>query len=518
MSARAQELSPREFGRWIWRQLTSMRTALLLLLLLAVAAVPGSFIPQRGVDIRAVDAWFARNPDIAPILDKFGLFDVFSSAWFSAIYVLLMISLVGCILPRIGVYWRALKRRPPRTPRNLSRFDAYGSFETTAPASLVADVAQNLLRRYRTDVDAPADGTIEVRAEKGFLREAGNLVFHISIVIVLVGVAIGTLWGYRGAVIIVEGDGFSNTLSAYDEFGAGARFNPDDLSPFTLRLDQVEARFHVTGPQRGSPEMFRASGEVVPDPTSAAEPFAIEVNHPLKLKGGGVFLVGQGYAPVFRVTAPDGQVVFDGPVPFLPNDATYLSSGVLKVPDFPGTQLGFQGFFLPTAWSPSADEPSSSIFPAPLNPRIGMTMWTGDLGIDEGAPQSVYILNTSRMEQVKDGDDNFRVDLAPGEKLQLPEGGTLEFVEVRKFARFQIGHTPVIWLPLLGVSLAIFGLMFSLAVRPRRTWIRATGNDGGTVVEVAALDRQPRDDLPTDVKEFLVEFREAVEERERNAK
>ena len=63
----ASELRPLEFGRWAWRQLTSMRTALLLLLLLAIAAVPGSFIPQRGVDARAVQAYYLDHPKLAPV-------------------------------------------------------------------------------------------------------------------------------------------------------------------------------------------------------------------------------------------------------------------------------------------------------------------------------------------------------------------------------------------------------------------------------------------------------------------
>src|SRR5690606_39007949 len=177
---RASELGGVEFLRWAWRQLTSMRTALLLLLLLAVAAVTGSFIPQRGVDAQAVQAYYLDHPKLAPVLEKIGMFSVFSSVWFSAIYLLLMVSLVGCILPRVRVYAKALKARPPRAPRNFARLPASAQFETSASVDDVMAAGRRALGRARIDVVEDGD-TAELRSEKGYLRELGNLVFHICI-------------------------------------------------------------------------------------------------------------------------------------------------------------------------------------------------------------------------------------------------------------------------------------------------------------------------------------------------
>lgn len=511
----ASELRPVEFARWAWRQLTSMRTALLLLLLLAVAAVPGSFIPQRGVDARAVQAYYLDHPKLAPVLERLGGFSVFSSVWFSAIYLLLMVSLIGCILPRTKVYAQALRARPPKAPRNFARMPASERFETDASVTEVLEAGRRALGRARVDVVQEGD-TGELRAEKGYLREAGNLVFHICVVVALVGVAAAALWGYRGNVIVVEGDGFSNTLSQYDEFSSGAMFDAQSgLEPWSLQLEDVLTRFYVEGTQRGAPKLFRATGTYREARADDDGDFTIEVNHPLSVGGEDVFLVGQGYAPVIRVTDASGKVAFDGPVPFLPADSTYTSTGVVKVPDADGEQLGFQGFFLPTAFSSSPDEPSVSVFPGALNPRIGMNLWTGDLGLDEGVSQSVYSLDTSKMTQVKDGDGNFRVDIGPGESQKLPGGGTIEFVELKQFARFQIGHTPVPWLPLLGVGLGILGLTASLLVRPRRTWIRARSEGSRTVVEVAALDRVPRDDLPAELDDLMSRLHAELGEQEK---
>ena len=115
--------------RWAWAQLTSMRTALFLLLLLAVAAVPGSVFPQRAVNPEQVAAYLTNKPTLGAWLDRFQLFDVFSSAWFSAIYLLLFISLIGCILPRVKKHAKALRTPPPRTPSRLNRLPQNGTVE-----------------------------------------------------------------------------------------------------------------------------------------------------------------------------------------------------------------------------------------------------------------------------------------------------------------------------------------------------------------------------------------------------
>ncbi len=509
MSDSAPALSTVQTLRWMWRQLTSMRTALLLLLLLAIAAVPGSLVPQRGVDSRATEAFFSRNPELAPWLDRFGFFDVYISPWFSAIYLLLMVSLVGCIVPRTGVYLRALRARPPRAPKRLERMPVAAAFETDVSPEEVAAAARRVLagpRLLPARIDVVTEGSSsEVRVEKGYLREFGNLIFHVSIVVVLVGVAVGALFGYRGAAIVVQGDGFTNVLTQYDEFASGPLYDTDNLPPFSLTLEQMTTRFWTEGPQRGAPRLFRAAGTYSEDPAGPVEEFEIEVNQPLSLDGGSVFLVGQGYAPVIKVIDAEGATAFDQPVPFLPQDGTYTSNGVIKVPDAAPTQLGFQGFFLPTAVSTNQEEEASvSIFPGPVNPLVGLFVYEGDLGLDDGLPQSVYTLDKSRLTQLENDDGTpYRVSLSPGQVADLPNGGSIEFSDLVLFARFQIASTPLAWLPLSGISIGVAGLVLSLLIRPRRTWVRARQHGSVTRVEVAAIDRVPRDDLPDDLEHLV---------------
>lgn len=509
----APPLPARHFGRWIWRQLVSMRTALLLLLLLALAAVPGSFIPQVDVDAQAVVAFAEEYPYLVGTFEALGLFDVYASPWFSAIYLLLMVSLVGCIVPRTFVYARALRARPPRAPRTFARMPAARTFDTDEAPDVVIDRAVRALRRrrYRVDVDArTSEGPVPhlgvARAEKGYLREAGNLLFHVSLVGVLIGVAVGSLFGYRGSAVVVEGEGFSNTLTQYDDFTSGALFEPSDLPPFSMVLEEMNVSFQLGGSQRGAPKLFEAMGSVTPAPQEPAEPFDITVNNPLQIDGTSVFLVGQGYAPVITVRDGDGEVVSSGAVPFLPADPMYNSNGVLKVV---GTepQLGLEGLFVPTV-GVLDDGSIVSVSPSAFDPSLSFFAWEGDLGLADGVPQSVYSLDKEELTRVEGADgEALRFALGPGESLELPDGqGSISFDGLRNFARFQVAQAPLKEFTLAAAVVGLVGLLGSLFLRPRRAWVRVRDVDGRTVVEVARLDRVSGADLGADVDDLVADL------------
>jgi cytochrome c biogenesis protein len=492
-------LTPLQLARWAWRQLTSMRTALVLLFMLALAAIPGSVIPQERIDATAVSRWQAAHPALTPVYEKLGLFSVYNSVWFSAIYILLLVSLVGCVVPRSRLYWRAMRARPPRTPRNLDRLPEYRSFEVDADPSAILERARRVLRgkRYRAE---GYDGS--VAGERGYLREAGNLLFHLSVLVVLVGFAVGQLYGYRGSVIVVNGQGFSNSLSQYDDFTPGSLFDPGNLPPFNFTVDHFHVDFQKTGPQAGEPTYFAADLTYQDRPGDPRRGYKLEVNHPLSVDGGDVYLVGHGYAP--RVTVRDGagHVAYQGPVVFLPEDSSFKSFGVVKAPDAQPQQLGFEGWFLPTYGFTMARGPFSQ-FPDDLNPVLTMVPYHGNLGLDTGRPQSVYDLEKGglRAFQKPDGSPD-RVDMRVGQTRTLPGGASITFDGVDRWVKLQIGSSPGKGVALGGVLLAILGLLGSLFIRPRRTWVRATRRGGRTLVELAGLDRSAGGDLAGEIDEL----------------
>ena len=499
-------LGPAALARWAWRQLTSMRTALVLLFLLALAAVPGSVVPQQSIDAVGVRSWQQEHPQLAPVYDFLGLFDVYGSVWFSAIYILLMISLVGCVVPRLRVYWKAMRAQPPRAPRNLSRLPESRVFELEDPPDVVLARAVSVLRsrRYRVEVAGTS-----VAGERGYLREAGNLLFHTSVLVVLVAFAVGQLFGYKGGVITVVGQGFSNSLSQYDDFAPGALFGPDDLTPLNLTVEDFAVSFLTSGPQLGQPRDFSAAVRYSEEPGGQEQSYDLAVNHPLTLDGVSVFLVGHGYAPVVTVRDGDGAVAYQGPVVFLPQDSSFASFGVIKVPDAAPTQLGFEGLFLPT-YGYTRDRGPFSQFPDKLDPVLSLTPYSGDLGMDTGAPQSVYELDRDGLEPFDSSDaslgPNARIKLSPGDVVELPdEAGSIRFDRVDRWVKLQVSDSPAKRWALLGVVLSIVGLLGSLFIRPRRAWVRVRPGDQGagrTVVELAGLDRSSGGDLDTEIDEL----------------
>ncbi|MEO6471311.1 MAG: cytochrome c biogenesis protein ResB, partial [Aeromicrobium sp.] len=111
----------------------------------------------------------------------------------------------------------------------------------------------------------------------------------------------------------------------------------------------------------------------------------------------------------------------------------------------------------------------------------------------------------------KDGTP-LRISLSPGEIADLPDGATLQFVGLRQFVKFQFSSSPLLRIPLYGISIGILGLMMSLTIKPRRTWIRVRREGSSTVVEIAVLDRVSRGDLPVTLDEFVGRFKAALAE------
>ena len=475
--------------RWLWRQLTSMRTALVLLFLLAIASIPGTVLPQRGTNPLKVTQWIAANPTSGPVLDRLGFFDVYGAPWFAAVYLLLFVSLIGCVVPRVGQHWRAMRAEPPKAPSRLLRMPYARELTSPFGADEVLDRAQRHLRGWR--VRREGDW---ISAEKGYLRETGNLVFHLALIVVLAGIAVGGMFGWKGNVIVREGSGFSDTLPQYDAWGGGRFVSPDALPPFSFTLDHFTVDFERGEAQRGAPRTFEADLSYRTSPSAAPQRTTVQVNEPLSIDGAKVFLVGHGYAPHVIVRDRTGAVVFDDSVVFLPQDGNFTSTGVIKVPDATPS-LGFNGVWLPTAALDAVHGPHST-FPAPDDPALFLGAFTGDLGMDSGVPQSVYRLDTAKLTRI--GLEPLRI----GDTWDLPDGsGSVTLAGFERWASFQIAYDPGKEIALAAVVVAIAGLVASLLIRRRRIWVRVVGPAGtGSLVQVAGLAKADPGRLPDEVQ------------------
>jgi cytochrome c biogenesis protein len=481
-AGRLAGLGPVGWLRWGWRQLTSMRTALILLFLLAIASVPGSVLPQQGIDPAAVSQYYQSHPALAPFLNRLSLFNVFAAPWFAAIYLLLFASLAGCVLPRTVRLVGSARQQPPRAPSNLARLPASASYRTaTAPAHALQQAKALLTaRRFRI-----SEGDGWVSAEKGYLREVGNLLFHIALLALLFSVGIGGIFGYKANRLLIVGQGFANTPTALDVFRPGRLVGPGNLAPFEISLHGFTAKYVSSGSQLDQPLSYDASLTYSDQPGGTVRRYQLQVNHPLVVDGVSVYLIGHGYAPIFKVTDGTGKVRWNGPVPFVPVDQTTMTSeGVIKVPDAQPGQLGFAGVFLPSAIN--AGGRLASAFPAALNPRVSLVGFTGNLGMNSGEAQSVYQLDTTGLRQLPVQPR----PLAAGQSLKLPDGlGIVTYLGYRQWVSLAITYDPGQLPALLSGIAALAGLILSFLIRRRRVFVRAAAADGGTEVWLGGLAR-----------------------------
>ena len=494
----APDLSFKSWLRWLWRQLTSMRIALFLLLFLAIASVPGSVFPQRSADPNGVVLYFKNNPDLALWLDNFQLFDVYSSTWFSAIYILLFISLIGCVIPRVGVHYKALRSDPPAAPTNLSRLPSYKKLDASEKN---LEKAIEYLKSRNFKVISTKN---ELRAEKGYLRETGNLFFHLSLIGVLIAVGLGGGLSYAGQRVLVEGETFVNNEASFDYFAPGLLFDKNNLEPFSLRLESFKTTYDFKNPNNyGKPMDFKATVTTKDSPTSPEAKGSIRVNEPLAVGGSKVYITGNGYAPEIVVRDKDGVVSFSGPVVFLPQDGNLTSLGAIKVPDANPDQFAMLAFFYPTAAELESGALTSN-HPFPLNPLMTMNVYVGDLGLDSGMAVNAYKLDTHSMKQVAGGKSGTKaLQLTYGETVKLPNDlGTVEFKNLRRFASIDITYNPLdLWVLIFALT-TLFGLVLMLIIPRRRVWVKISKDS----VEVGALTKskdKALDKLVKDVAKSL---------------
>ena len=226
-------------------------------------------------------------------------------------------------------------------------------------------------------------------------------------------------------------------------------------------------------------------------------PYELAVNRPLRLDGNRVYLLGQGYAPRFTVTFPDGTQR-TAEVQWSPVDPTTLLSqgatkfarpGVTDEAQRRASQLAITGLLAPTS---SGGPVVTSVYPALRDPEVAIDVLRGDLGLDDGRGQSIFNVDQTKV----DSGELVRVaraNLLPGQELRLDDGTAVRFDGVADWVNLQVSRDPGQGVVLGFAILLLAGLGMSLTIRRRRFWARLTPVDGGrTRIELGGLARTDR--------------------------
>lgn len=501
-----------------WHRLRRMSTALWLLLALAVASIVATFIPQEPVIRSTVAEWrtgeTGPGESVAAVFDALGLFDVFGSAWFMVLTGLLLVSLTGCLVPRVRSFVRTA-RRPPVPGRNLHRVGHRVEVRSALPPDRALDAAAQVLGRRRLRLrrvaaDTSPTGNAQLAAERGHWREGGSILFHLSFYVLLAGAVIGHTFGFTGQVNLVEGGSFADTPLSYLGGAQPGRWFPDDgHRGFVVRLDDFDVSYfadpeaEAQGPTGLTPRDFVSRVTISEGDAEVRSGAEIRVNHPIAHDGMKLYQIRFGFAPRLAVSTEAGAALYEDNVQLV-EEGGFAWTGVAKVAAFDvENQIALELVLLPDA-AFGADGMPLSLTPEARNPRLAVVLWYGELGLERNLPPRQFDRERGRRLPQP-------LILAPGETGTFEEVGlTVAFPELPYWSGFQVSHEPGRELLLAGSLLLLAGLIPSLYAYRRRLWVDARADGEGSMVVLAgvALQRKPTfaeafDDLAEDLRAAL---------------
>jgi cytochrome c biogenesis protein len=466
----------------VWRTLRSMRTALVLLLLLALGSVAGSLVPQVPNSPEAVADYLVDHPFWGEFLRRAGFFDVFGSWWFVLITTLLVVSLVACLGPRTRALVTAVRAKPVQA-RELDGFPHAVRTRVNASAADAHRAAERTLRRRR--FKTAADG-VQVAGEKGLAREVGSLLFHWAFLLLVLGVIVGKGTGFSGYIRVIEGQTWTDAAANYAELRTG-RFFSGNFTGVQVRLRDFASRFRETGQPMdfvSAVDLQTPSGELIRQQD-------IRVNRPASVDGIRIYQSGFGWAPVVRARL-GGETIADAPIAFVqrqaPEGVGQLAvpwSGFLKLADVrPQMAIEFELWPDGRAFAAALEGELRPMTEA-HEPLLRYVVWRGPL-----LDISQTSLDTTGMRRMESGivyqGNPATIDTATGPM-------SVEFPELREYSVFQVARDSGVPLVLAAAILVLVGIVAALFVSRRKVWVRAEPYGTGTLLTVGGFALQRKD-------------------------
>jgi cytochrome c biogenesis protein len=492
----ANRITLRQSTALVWRTLRSMRTALILLLMLALASVTGSLVPQVPNSPERVVRFQLDHPFLGALYGRLGLFDVFGSWWFMLITSLLFVSLVACLLPRTRGLLRTLRQKPLQA-REIDGFRLYQERVVKADPARAIDGSRRVLRRRLFRVARDGDRGTALAAEKGALREVGSLLFHWAFLLIVIGVIYGKGTGFTGRAVVIEGQTWVDALANYDGQIRTGRFFDGDFTGAGVRLRGFEDTYRATG----QPMDFVSHVDLLDPQGQVVRRADIRVNHPASIDGLELFQFGFGWAPVVEVRQ-GGDLIASEPITFVqdtaPEGVPQLAMpwhGILKLASL-DPQMGLSLELWPDshAWLQFQMTGQPVAMTRAVDPFIRFTVYRGDL-----TDASASSLDASGMRRGAKGivGAGQTVDLRTGKAMDAEASGlSISFPELRQYSVLQVSRDRGVPLVLLAAILVLLGLLPALYTSRRKVWVRAEPNGKGTVLKVGgfALQRKTQFD------------------------
>jgi cytochrome c biogenesis protein len=301
--------------------------------------------------------------------------------------------------------------------------------------------------------------------------------------VLLVGLAYGKGYGYRGQAAIVEGETWANARVGYDSFSPGRFFGPERLAPFQLRLDDFTNSFHPDN----TPKEFASHLTALDLDGRPLQSQRVAPNRPMTVDGVRIFQSDYGYVPVVRVRDAGGkELLAPQEVLTLRDPASEWSTGAVKVTSS-SPQVGLE-LTMFTGLVTAPDCPGGAPFcndPRLVRPVLVVLAYQGDLQANRA--QSVFTLDRTKLEPLGDRP----LLLVPGQSKKLANGMEVSFTDLKQYSVLTLARDPGVPVVAVAAALLLAGLVPSLYVTRRRIWVRAVpAGAGGARVELAGLALQ----------------------------
>ncbi len=440
-----QVIAADPFGR-IWDFFASVRLTIVLLLSLAATSIIGTLIPQNENPV----AYFQTFGEVLyRLFDLLGIFDMYHSWWFQLLLVLLTANVIVCSIDRISANRRILFVRTP--PFNLARFRGLKHPETFSddrPVELLkTSCARFIARRFRSSRVERTEHGYAIFGEKGRWTRFGVYTVHFSVVLLLIGGLIGSIFGFDGFVNIPEGERVRQIQ---------LRNNPAGVQlDFEIRCDDFDVSFYDSG----APKEYRSRLTILEQGHAVLQKDII-VNDPLRYKGINIYQSSYGNLP------PDAVVL----------SFTSKKTGMVytrkAVKDRPVIIPESLGTFVLKEWRRAAEFRGHAVGAA----------YVGLLTLANGDPTEVILpVRFPSFDKMRKGDTIIAV------VEELP----------RFYTGLQVNKDPGVWVVYAGFILMILGCYITFFMSHQQICVELIETDAKTNVIVAGTSNKNKTGMQT---------------------
>ncbi len=418
----------------------SIKLTIFLLIIIAIVSIIGTLIKQNAPSEEYIQRY---GIQLYNVLDFFNLFDMYHSWWFSAILLLLVINLIACSLHRLPGVLRQIFGETGKKELGDSMLKTLPYVErirTINPEGVNEEKIRSYLRTaFKRPHRFEGETSITYYVEKGRFSRLGVYITHFSILVILIGGLLGSLYGYRGFVNILEGETVDHiTLRMRDR---------EVMKPigFSVRCDDFRVTFYNLERPEKLPKDYMSDLTILEDGKEVLKQ-TIEVNHPLHYRGLTFYQSSYGTIPDLTIGVQWENKkerallkALEGETVPIPNSQTLLR--VLR-------------------YAPQVHNFGEGVQVALLKPNQ--------------PPKALWLLkNVPKFDQQR------------GDGFVL----TLEEVGIKEYTGLQVTKDPGVWIVWIGCSLMIIGLIVSFFFSHQRIWVSISLKAGKEIVLAGSTNK-----------------------------